>query len=220
MADNGVQQSTASAGSNSMRHTWLGYVSVIVPLFIWTWTLLGFVGITFTISKSWDLLCIGSIWAFLGIVICIGRYFQQDKIISDNADDGVEWSSKRSSMINDHEYFKFLTAAGLFFFCVTLTVWLTYNANEGDAKYSVGFYATNATNITLFLSEGLDTRIAVSNTHVLGMILSFLCIAWFIMTHTGSDISRALERDGIKNPLNWAAAKTMTNWGNKKPGVA
>jgi hypothetical protein len=211
-----AKQSIDSAGSNSTRHTILGWLSLLPPLFIWIWTLLNIVQINYGVTRSWDGILLSSSLAFIGIALCVVRWWQQKDIIKrskSKGDDDYKYTVKRAAMINDNELFKTMAMAGLCYFCIALTVWIHYQQDDGNRRYGYSFYLDDTTR---FMSEGVFTLIAVKVTHLAGFLLSFWVVATAFLSSQGSDIDDALLAKGVsKNPANYSSAAPMNAWAKK-----
>jgi hypothetical protein len=187
-------------GTNSIRHTWVPYLVGLLPLTFWCiWDLLSFIGILDATTHSWDNLCISAIVTFLGAAVLVANYFQTKNLLPEGSAGGksLENTIQRSTLINDLEFEKFYTMAGLFFFCVTLSVYLTYNDIDGNTTYPTGYYISNVTDVAeqyVYSTRGAQKLVATKITMALGMLLAFLSIAKFFNTDQGGAIAMVYAR--------------------------
>jgi len=193
-------------GTNSIRHTWVPYLVGLVPLvFWWIWDLLSFIGILDATTHSWDNLCISSIVTFLGAAVLVANYFQTKNLLPEGSGGGksLENTIQRSTLINDLEFEKFYAMAGLFFFCLSLAVYIQYNEVDGNTTYPTGYYISNVTDVPeqfVYSTHGVQKLIATKITMAIGALLAFLCIAKFFNTDQGGAIALVLARATGREP--------------------
>jgi hypothetical protein len=187
-------------GTNSIRHTWVPYVVGLLPLTFWMlWDLLSFVGVLDAVTHSWDNLCIASVVTFLGGAVLVANYFQTKNLLPEGSSGGksLENTIQRSTLINDLEFEKYYTSAGLFFFIVTLAVYLTYNDIDGNTTYPTGYYISNVTDVAehfVYSTRGAQKLVITKITMAIGMVLAFLGIAKFFTTDQGGAIAMVYAR--------------------------
>lgn len=211
-------------GTNSMKHTALAYALLLPLAFIWIWELLGIVGITYSITRSWVALLLGCIWVAVGIIALVAGKFLYDMWMREADEEGNPkmYVHQRSAIINDWEFLKRFTALGVCYLVVTLTVYCAYYQKLGDSTYQKGFHLDNS---TLFMSKGLETMVAVKISHALGFLLTFIGVYTFFTGYSNASLASYIDQDGAspkKTAAYFAASSSQTplqTWASKKTAV-
>lgn len=202
-----TQSDPDSLGTNSIRHTWVpALVGLLPATFLLLWALLGFIGTLDAITHTWDYLLISSCFVFLGAVVLGINYYQTTTSLPKGepiAGNELDHTIRRVALANDLEFEKYYTMAGIFFFIVTLSVYITYNDVDGNTTYPTGFYYSNVTNISaqlVYSARGTQKYVAAKCTMLLGMLLAFTIIAKYFNTEQGGLIADVYARIRGKEP--------------------